>query len=490
MKRKRTHPQPAGAGNPPSGGETNGSAADLSPPPGEAGARPGLWRQLQAPGTLVAFAAVLLLFANTWTEAQQRIPGQDFYGNWLMAHIIRDLRLTNPCDPDQRVKIAEWYKARVTAVKDNPNSPPRERVVAPICNLADPKLEITGTPFYYMTLAALAGLNYEAAFQIHLLVGLLGFLLGIVVLGRLTGSGAVVWFAAAALVCLTEGFQSQLRVMNFNWGQVGALALAIYLLSKGRGWGFSLAGAGLGLLILFKPNTLIAVAPLFMLWLITRQWRKLAWAASGMAAAGLAGFLASAAFLSVQAWLTNFQVLATILQSPPSLKEGNFSLPVAIEDFWDIKASGILLGASLAAFAVIVLVVNYRKKRPPRPVGGGTPKTVQADFLAMALGVAIGLASSRFCWSHYYVLLSPLIVYLMAPTFAAGLSAPLRIARGALLVLAMLCLASPGLWASLGFSVDNACRMPVIGLALLCLLGFWELWRVGPITPVGGLSQA
>jgi hypothetical protein len=241
---------------------------------------------------------------------------------------------------------------------------------------------------------------------------------------------------------------------------------------------------------MFKPNLLLVVAAVALVWLANRWWRKVLTALPGLVLGVAAAMAISAArFGSLRCWNEWFAILPEVLGSDRPVEQGNFALSRLLLDRTGHDYSAVLL---VLAFAAVAVAVAVRVARAWRVAGSrhgqGVSVASRADlteqtFLAVGIGAAVMLVSARLAWMHYFVLVLPLAVYLLRPAaltdarsrWAARIGAVV-LAGAALLSLStvMLVIATQP-WARAVW-----CNAAVVVMLLLALR---ELGRSGRPTP-------
>lgn len=304
-----------------------------------------------------------------------------------------------------------------------------------------------------------------------------------------------------------EPLASDLRVGNVN--QLQLAGVAMYLLLRCRPESLLLlddhrvldlfSGLVLGLLVAFKPTLAVIPMLLTMAWIIDRRWRTLL--TQGIAAVAAAGvaFVVGCRFLhSWSAWWDWKNALPDLEKvSDVSVQIGNFSLARVIREATSgpagegINLAPILLILVLVLAAVALLLT---RRRWPGALSAADDRQVwfERDFLVTALGCTLSVVALKLVWLHYYILLIPLLLYVLRP---GGWIRPNAATTGACpvllpmagLVLALLALAAifgRPLALLLELGPSSRVSLYVSGAWGLMLLGLAGLWL-----PTSGMRQ-
>ena len=218
----------------------------------------------------------------------------------------------------------------------------------------------------------------------------------------------------AVLLGANSAMYLDLWVGNFNSIQVG-LIVAYVALHAGRRRDL-LAGALLGFAIALKPNlVLLAVVVMFAL-VIQRRWRGFVVHGTGLAIGGVAGLGAGVArFGSLDpwfAWLGTWR--DTGFRDYWKMEWGNFSIVRFLWEETGFDASLAVLTAGLAA-TVVVLLLDARRRPRFADARDAEDRRIARELLLVGIAVAITLLASPLTHQHYYLLLTPLIIFLVRP---------------------------------------------------------------------------
>lgn len=431
--------------------------------------------------TSKAISAIVVVFAlGSAFQYGLMSTGTDFYGFWLVPQGLRNRQVSNIYMPRGRHELA-----LLGLRKAMHHAPNRETKAISIVYHNDPtnfSIYATGSPFFYSVFSLLAGIDFDLAYQIYLLISLVLFATGMILLSWSAGSSASICLALAAAGLLTCPLFSELRVMNTNTFQVFLLATVLMLLTRRPRWFWHMAaGLLLAMVAAFKPNTALAMVLLPATWLIHRRFRKLFWAGVGMAL----GFVAAAGassicFGSLACWRDFLQTLDFTL-TMATMRDGNASLANAIRELAGVNVSSLLL-VSLLVTALVVTALRRRRILPdaadPAAVRQDRRRARGEDFLAIGLGCAIMLAASPLAWLHYFLFLLPLLAYLLRPPREGEKGLAGQIARlGTFLALLMM-IQIPTSFFGYDLGPNTVCCMVITSLLLMIVLGLAEIWRL------------
>ena len=441
------------------------------------------------PLTLVTLVLAAGSLVTGWFYAGQAL-GSDFYTQpWLVTQALKEIKPTNIYSREDRRRLALYSHWRATTLGVSQ----RHKLAAQSVHHPDTlDWGTTGTPFLFTVFSVLQGVEYDTAWTWYRTVSLALLAAGVLVTGLLLRYSLAAALTVLTLVTFTTACYSELRVLNVNMIQVGMLALVLGLLRVGRRYGHALGGAALAAAILFKPNLALAGVLMAVGWLFSRRYRKLLTAAAGGLAGAALVFVVSSIYLGgFDAW-PNFirSLTATLAPADFRLFDGNYTFVQAIREWFAFDARWLVLGVLVVpALALLWLRRRHLKRREGEAASQVDDRRLafEEDVLGMGLGCAITIAASPLAWLHYYLLLAPLVLFLLRPLAAAGagqertgsLCDVLRVlAAGLGLVLLMTPMSMIG-----GALQWNTMHLvgPLIGLTALLAAGYMELWRLGRV---------
>jgi hypothetical protein len=276
-----------------------------------------------------------------------------------------------------------------------------------------PSFATPATPFLHTALLALHTGDYDRDYAIFRAATLLATLVGAVGLGLFAGLS----FPAAALLYVAttiafDPFTSALRAANVSQLQLGLLAVYAMVASSARvgGAGQTLAGAILGALLCFKPNIWGVLPCVLVAYFLRREVRSIAASLAGLAIGAAVAIAASSrVYGSMSAWPEWATYLTRFTERPPLLASGNFALPglLGLEAFPELPP---VVGASL----IVVFAIAAIKQRAT--LQGMSAR--ESLLWSVGMGVAIALLSGSLAWVHYFNLVMPLAVFLLASGLA------------------------------------------------------------------------
>ena len=340
--------------------------------------------------------------------------GIDYYQFWIVGRAEEQLPPDNIYSMPNRGRMADFGRELLEA---DP---------APSARFANSvqirrTIETFSTPFLYAAVNAFASGDYERDYARFIAVALAALALSLAALGWMLEYSALEILLFAAVTWLwCEPLTSDLRVGNVNELQLAGVTLYLLLRRRPEGVGADiLSGLVLGLLVAFKPTLGVMPILLALAWIVDRRWRTLL--VQGIAAAAGAGaaFVAGCRFLhSWSAWSDWTHSLPDLEKlSDVSVRIGNFSLARVILEATSGPggpgiAAGPLLLVLMLALAGAALFLTRRRARDRREASGAW---FERDFWAVAIGCALSVVALKLAWLHYYILLLPLVLYVLRP---------------------------------------------------------------------------
>jgi hypothetical protein len=394
---------------------------------------------LRTGATVLSLILALAAVRASWVR-NHGSDAIDFYLFWLVGQAAD--RVPDPwSDEGRRALGAIGARAQL-----DPEASPGLRAAA-----RHTSLETTATPALYAAFRALSTGDYELDYALFHLLSLACACAAVLILGATFHWP--LWaslLASAAFLALSAPLATDAWVGNVNQIQLAGLA-ALIALARAPPRALTSAAAGVlaALLALFKPN-LAPVALLLLAVLIARRaWKPAALFAGAGALAALATVVASSAAFSSGAW-PSWAHAASALARDTTLTTGagNLSFSHAL------GAPAWLANAAAVALIAIALVLALR---------AGNAR--EAEVGAAGAGVAIPLLCATLAWQHYFVLLTPSVLYLSRPARTAAFAA------GAL-ALVLLWFAPYGLHSARAVAV-------AAGIATLAVLAA-SLWLLRP----------
>lgn len=370
------------------------------------GPLPAPWPMRITPATALSALLALLSLVVTWNSCRETSGGGDlFLQPYAVPRAVAALGLTNVYDPWQRLRIG----AHALKEASRPDASPRERAVAKVhLRPPHPTVDANASPFFFAVFAPFSRLDFETFFEAYVALSLSVFVAALLGLGWLLRLPLSAALAAIALFPFLSAFQAEMRVLNVNLLEIGLLTLSLCLLAlryKAAQFG---GGLALGLGVMFKPNIAFAVLLLVFTWICNRRWRKLSAAGPGIALGMLAAFAGSSLyFASIRCWIDFVGSLDELMRNPYSTAIGNYSLTRLV-----MEQTGVNLSRGLLALLMgSAMIAIWMARRPRQPAISDGVRQRDEDYLAVSIGVAVGLAASSLAWLHYYLLLIPLMLF-------------------------------------------------------------------------------
>lgn len=340
--------------------------------------------------------------------------GIDYYQFWLVGR-ARPLRLDNIYANQNRQRMAAlgWQ-----ILKSSPA--PSDRL-AGVLQVRGQIIQTFSTPFLYSVISLFTSAHYDRDFERFLEICLSSTVLSVVVMGWILGYTLAesLMFVTATLLWSVP-IASDLRVGNVNQLQLAGVAL--YLLLRCRADHLAtdlLSGLTLGFLVAFKPTLGVIAMLLAITWVIDRRWTTLfRQSSAAVVGAGLAILVGSIFLNSAWAWLDWLHGLSDLETVPDiSVQMGNFSLSqVIIDSTRGSGGRGISVAPILLAAVIVVFGIALARTSPVvRGTVVDSKIYKERDFLVTAIGCAVSVVALKLVWLHYYVLLIPLLMYLLRP---------------------------------------------------------------------------
>lgn len=372
--------------------------------------------------SFAALAMLLGVFAvfDAWNYATQ-MPGIDFYQFWVAGQVIAGPVFADVySETADRERGEEYFrKSLILPVRS------RQRRVA----AERRRFETYSTPFLYTLFGLAASGDYERDYTRYQFVCLVTTVLSIIVLCKcLDYPTAAIPLAIVVLMVWFEPFRSDVRVGNVAQIQLGTLAGFVWLQRQAKlPYRHAIAGLVLGLSVAFKPNTAPIAVFLCVTWLLNGRLRKLSSTLAGAAVAALiAFFVSNAAFGSASCWSQWLSKLSRLSTSDGVIEVamGNYSLARILDEqtgFRELTGfrTEIPLVLVLSSAAVACL---WKTRRTSSAIAehASSSKTMSErelheDMLAIGIGAAVTLLVSQLAWLHYFLLLIPLILFLLRP---------------------------------------------------------------------------
>jgi len=400
--------------------------------------------------------------------------GVDYYQFWVVGRARERLQLDNIYAPPARQRMEDLGRELLA-------SQPSERLAYSV-EYRQHGVEAFSTPFLYAMVDLFASGQYDRDYDRFMDLCLAGLVFASLAMGWLLGfSLAETLLFVAVVVLWSEPLASDLRVGNVNQLQLAGVALYLLCLCRPESRLLEISGGLiLGLLVAFKPT--LGVIPLLLApaWVIDRRWRTLLQQGmAALAALGIALGVGCRFLHSWSAWSNWANALPELEKvSDISVDTGNYSLAEVLREATGGPAAGgislvlllLVLGAATAAC--------YRTHRRAAGTASDPATRVERDFLVTAMGCALSVVALKLVWLHYYLLMIPLLLYLLRPSARVGLDAPARLetARLAVALLALAAVFGRPFASLIDLGPGGRVSLYIAGAWILLLLGLKELW--------------
>jgi len=274
---------------------------------------------------------------------------------------------------------------------------------------------------------------------------------------------------------------SDMGVGNINQIQLLIISLFILLAARSKPWW---SGISIGIGIMLKPNML----PIWLFYnialCIDKRYRYQLFHLLGTGFGILLAAILPVIFFSKPAiWFQFFKSLPTLGGFSYPIQNGNFGLPVLIFELTAVHTAIIIAAVLISTF--VWIMIGTRKKTSPnaRTLIVAENCLLHETFAVAGMGIAVMLLSSNLAWLHYYILLIPLVIFLLRPDEGKILYRPLMqmaVQGGAAAALLLFSTVTPYvLWNTFSQAVAFS-----IATALLMVGTMYELWRIRSGSPV------
>lgn len=341
--------------------------------------------------------------------------GIDYYQFWIVGRARQPLRPDNIYSETNRARMAELGRGMLLS---NSNRSVRQTLSVQVRGQT---IQTFSTPFLYAVINGFASGQYDLDFDLFHDVCLAGLLFTVLVLGLVLRYSLVECLLFSVITLLwNEPLASDLRVGNVNLLQLSGVALYLLLrrLPESR-WLDCASGLVLGLLVAFKPTLAVIPMLLMLAWIIDRRWMTLlTQGGAAIVGAGVA-FVVGCLFLSSwSAWFDWFNSLSGLESvADLSVEGGNYSLSqVILETTGGTAGHGISPATFLLLGLLILTAIALLLTRPvPSRVADSESARRERDFVVTSLGCCASVVALKMVWIHYYLLLIPIVLYLLRP---------------------------------------------------------------------------
>jgi len=360
---------------------------------------------------------LLLLFYTLWSVwlATTGSPTIDFFTFWTVPQTLSHQPVGNIYSEEGQRKLA----LSAAEQAGSPHAPDlQKRTASIVLQLYNGRVDATASPLLYAAVGGLSSGDYLTDQKRFLFVSMACMILSVLILAKMLR------FAALEIILLLlflfwnfEPLLSDMRVGNVNELQLFAIVLFIFLSARSRPLS---AGLVLGLTTAFKPTTAMVLVLVVVAGLADRGYAKLAKTLAGAAAGiGLSVSLSAVYFGDRGMWLDFLHSLPKTLNGTAySLESGNFSLAALV--FGATSRRAVIIPAALLALFCWILASSGRSSDSPAGNAARAELDLQTAFCIGGCGCAIMLLSSPLVWLQYYLLLLPLLLYVISADRAEG----------------------------------------------------------------------
>ena len=381
------------------------TGSETTTPPTDAG--------LLRTGKLSHFLALLMLIhgiSYAWVSAT-KAPNIDFFTFWSVSQAAWTHPVANIYSLEGQRDMASTAMA---AARTSTASDLQRRAATIVLGIYDGRIDATGSPLLYAAVGALSSGNFLADQKRFLFVSMLFLVLSVLLLKRLLH-----FTSLQAMLLLTflflyyEPVVSDLNVGNVNEIQLLAIVLFIFFSTRSQPM---LAGLVIGAVSVFKPTTVLVLALAIGIGVADQDYKRLSRLLVGAGVAVVALIAASAAYFGTpDVWLEFVRSLPRTLNTTSYTSEnGNVSLSAL---FGGMSGRSSLIAVAFLASLGWLLSVTRKRRRSP-VLASSTERNCamlfHSAFFAGGCGCAVMLLSSPLAWVHYYLLLLPLTLYLVA----------------------------------------------------------------------------
>ena len=426
-------------------------------------------RVSNSPPLFLALLLLVLSLFNHW-QCAVTTPTTDFFTFWGVPLVLRSNPVTNIYDAENQRAIASALIEKAAS----PEISQKQKLATDITSrFYDRRVDATGSPFLYALVGILSTGDYEKDQRLFIILCFLCFIAAILLLCYLLKYSLV---SAILLLIFFSSFYapvlSDLQVGNTNQIQLLIISLFILLAAKSKPlW----AGIIIGIGIMLKPN-------IFLIWLFynivmltDKKYKQQIFLLLGTGAGVFLAALLSVIYFGKPAMWVQFALnLPAIVGVSYPIQNGNVGLPMIIFEFTTMRTA-IIIGAGLV-IAFTCMIILTRPKTPPGEENAVLLENrLLYETIAVAgIGCAVMLLSSNLVWLHYYILLIPLVIYLLRPQAESQRRSYRRAAIQLVVIAALLFFST-----AMEFILNNMLYQAVafnIATLLIVLSAFYELW--------------
>ena len=364
-------------------------------------------------GKLPHVLALLMLIhglSYAWASAE-KVPNIDFFTFWSVSQAASTHPVANIYSLEGQRDMASTAMA---AAHTSTASDLQRRAATMVLGIYEGRIDATGSPLLYAAIGALSSGNFLADQKRFLFVSMLFLVLSVLLLKHLLHFTSLQTMLLLTFLFLYyEPVVSDLNVGNVNEIQLLAVVLFIFFVARSQPM---LAGLVIGAVSVFKPTTVLVLALAVGIGVVDQDYKRLLRLLVGTGVAAVASIAASAAYFgTADVWFEFLRSLPRTLNTTSYTSEnGNVSLFAL---FGGMFGHSSLIAVALLAGLGWLLFATRKRRRSPGPSASAernSPMLFHSAFFAGGCGCAVLLLSSPLAWVHYYLLLLPLTLYLIA----------------------------------------------------------------------------
>lgn len=350
----------------------------------------------------LVLALLCVVLSDLWWTGQTYI-GIDYYQYWIAAQALKNNDVKNIyCESDSKILKDKFLSQAESNSKGKLTLQLRAAK-------SRSHLELFSTPLMYSFFAAITLGDYEKDFRNFRVLSLMIFLISLITLSRLFALSVMETVIMISLLTrLFDPYMSDARVGNVNQILIGFLTLFLWLKRQSQwAWSDVVSGFVLGVAVMFKPTISIVPMLLIAVWLTDRKHKTILTQSLGFCLSAVVALLITGYYFgSFECWTEWLAILKKDdLWSIP-VTMGNQSLSNLLLQCHGIDVSTILLIGLLTITTVIIWHGRSRSR-------GKTDADFHRESWAVGMGCVIMLMISKLVWMHYYLLATPLLLYLL-----------------------------------------------------------------------------
>ncbi len=360
----------------------------------------------------------LLLVANScihyWKDSTSS-KKIDYFVLWAIPYCLPDIKSNN-------IYTVESKKNFALVLREKANSQgisaTQKEITELVIQYWDGIIETTATPFLYTFFDLISSGDYDTDRMRFTIISMLCFIISFIILCYLFRINLLMSLLLLAFfLTLYIPLSSELIVGNVNQIQLLIITMFLWILVKSKHfYQVLIAGALIGIGIMFKPNILIMLVLIGILYLVNKRFQKLIAIIIGSCVGVLISILLSVLYFGqFEIWIHFIKALPDILDMSIPFTLGNYSLSSLVYSLAEINTSSTLLPLFIIIFLIVIWI--SRSKRSGKRQNSVSLNDLEKEevFLATGIGCAITLLAMGLSWLHYYILLIPLLLLMIKP---------------------------------------------------------------------------